>query len=517
MFEVGENFLRAANDGFRQSREPRDVDPVGTIRRAGNHGAHENDFVVPLAHGDAVIFHSRELVGDARQLVIVRGKKRARTAVAVPVNVFGNGPRDRKSVVSRSAAPDFVENDETFRGSVVENICGFVHFDHERRVPAGKFVGCADAAENSVYDADSCRFCGNPATELREQNDERDLADVGGFARHVRSRDDVDLRSRGGKLRAVRNERLRRSRAAQHLFDDGVATVNDLKLVGLVHFRLAVIPCLRDLRPAGEHVELGERVCGFRERCRSRERFFHEFGVEFGFALGDEFVRLQNFAFLLAKLGSGVALGVDERLPARPRGGNLADVCFRNFDVIAERARVAHAQIANVGFVLKAFFKRDEPRAAVRAKVAQLVEPRVEPAANRAVHVDGQLVFERFGKRLREVGMRIDSGVDGVERRRRNDFERVLDFGNVLKRFANGAEFPRRANAILQTRERAGNIFDVGELGQHARHHGGAFEKRFYAVLAIANDFRVARRSGEPAFEQSCAGSGVCAVDRREQ
>ena len=45
--------------------------------------------------------------------------------------MFGNGLRKGEAVKSRSAASDFVHEDEGLLGGVVEDIGGFAHFDHE--------------------------------------------------------------------------------------------------------------------------------------------------------------------------------------------------------------------------------------------------------------------------------------------------------------------------------------------------------------------------------------------------
>ena len=52
----------------------------------------------------------------------------------------------------------------------------------------------------------------------------------------------------------------------QHLLDDGMAAFGDFEHVAFVERRPAVIPFAREQRPAGEHIELGERVGGLGER-----------------------------------------------------------------------------------------------------------------------------------------------------------------------------------------------------------------------------------------------------------
>ena len=447
----------------------------------------------------------------------MRGEKRARSRAAVPVDVFGDGPGDGKPVVGGGPAADFVEDDEAFRRGVVENVGGLVHFDHEGRVPARELVGRADAAENPVGDADARRLRRHPAADLRQQRDERDLANVGGFARHVRPGDDVDLRSRSRKVRAVGHESLHHARAAQHLFDDGMPPFLDLKRVGVVHLRLAVIPFLRNLRPAREHVELRESSRRFRQRRRIRERLFDDFAVELRFAPLHELVRVKDFVFLAPQLRRRVALRADERLPPRPSRGNFGQIGLRDFDVVAERSRVAHAQTADVRLVLKAFFEIEKPRLAVRAQVAQRVETRVEPAANRAVHVDGKLVGERGTQQLQKLFVRVDARADRVQRRRRSERGGAPDFRDARERFPNRAEFPRLAQAVLQARQRARDVLDAGERLADARRDAPVGEKRLHAVLPFPHGGGRAQRRSEPALEQARSRGGARAVDRAQQ
>src|SRR5690625_7115188 len=97
------------------------------------------------------------------------GKKGAGAAFCVMVKLFDNGPCDAEAVVGARAASDFVENNQAAVGGVVENICGFVHFDHESRIAAGEFVAGADAGENPIDESDPASLCRNLAAELRHE------------------------------------------------------------------------------------------------------------------------------------------------------------------------------------------------------------------------------------------------------------------------------------------------------------------------------------------------------------
>ncbi len=106
---------------------------------------------------------------------------------------------------------------------VVEDVGGLLHLDHEGGAAAGEVVAGADAREDAVDDADFRRGGRNEAPHLRQDHDEGDLADVGGFAGHVGAGDDEQLVVRAVEERVVGDEP---ARLGQPL-DDGMAAVAD--------------------------------------------------------------------------------------------------------------------------------------------------------------------------------------------------------------------------------------------------------------------------------------------------
>ena len=51
--------------------------------------------------------------------------------------MFGDGLGKGESVKSRSAASDFVHENEGLVGGVMQDVGGFAHFDHEGRAVGG--------------------------------------------------------------------------------------------------------------------------------------------------------------------------------------------------------------------------------------------------------------------------------------------------------------------------------------------------------------------------------------------
>ena len=146
---------------------------------------HENDLALPFPHGHGGVAQPRKLFGKCRQLVVMGREQRA-AAVGL-VQVFDRGPGDGQAVIGRRATPDFVEDHKRPVIRLVQDRGGFHHLDHEGRPPARKVVGGADAGKHLAHQPDLGAFCGNEASHLGEDRDQRILPQPGGFARHVRT------------------------------------------------------------------------------------------------------------------------------------------------------------------------------------------------------------------------------------------------------------------------------------------------------------------------------------------
>ncbi len=121
----------------------------------------------------------------------MRGEQRAATIAFM--QMFNRGPRDRKSVESRGAASDLVENHKCPFAGLIEDGSGFYHLDHEGGSSAREVICCAHAREQPIHDADMCELCRYITSDLRQQRDQRVLAQEGRFAGHVWSGDEPNL------------------------------------------------------------------------------------------------------------------------------------------------------------------------------------------------------------------------------------------------------------------------------------------------------------------------------------
>ena len=138
----------------------------------------------------------------------------------------------------------------------MQNVRRFLHFDHERRLPAGDVVGRTDARVDANEDAELGAGGRHERTSLRHQTDERGLPEIGRLAAHVRARQDHQLARAAVERGVVRHES-----AVAMAFDDGVAAVGDRQLVAIVHVRLDVVRERGRFGQTGEHVERRQRAC----------------------------------------------------------------------------------------------------------------------------------------------------------------------------------------------------------------------------------------------------------------
>ena len=153
------------------------MDPVTLVRAARYDFAQKNDLFIPFAHGDVEIRYPFSFRGELGQLVVMGREERPRPDFVV--EEFGYAPSDGKSIESGRAAANLVEDHEAALARVVNDVRGLVHLDHEGRLAARKIVARSDSGKNTVHQADLRARGRNETPDLRHQDNQRHLADVG--------------------------------------------------------------------------------------------------------------------------------------------------------------------------------------------------------------------------------------------------------------------------------------------------------------------------------------------------
>ena len=198
---------------------------------------------------------------------------------------------------------------------------------------------------------------GTKRTGVRQQREQRDLPDVGAFARHVRPGDeqsaevgslsvDSDARPPNAASRIIRHEAFLRqrfcsstgcrpSRITQHAF------VADL--------RAAIIEQPRRFGERRQHVELRQRGGGLLDLAQLPQHFFAHAQEQFVFQLHAAFFRAEDFAFHLLQLRRDEPLAVGDGLLADVMRRHLVEVRLRDFDVIAEDGIEPHLERRDAG------------------------------------------------------------------------------------------------------------------------------------------------------------------------
>ena len=108
------------------------------------------------------------------------------------------------------------------RRRAVQDVRGLLHLHHERRLAARDVVRGADAGEDAVDDAQLGLARRHERAGLRQQAQQRHLAQVGGLAAHVRAGQD----RRAGAASPSSVDVVRHERAAGQALDDRMARVD---------------------------------------------------------------------------------------------------------------------------------------------------------------------------------------------------------------------------------------------------------------------------------------------------
>src|SRR5580700_7130146 len=110
----------------------------------------------------------------------MRGEECARTVLLV--QMFDGGPGDGEAVEGGRTAADLVQNYEAALRRLIEDRRRLYHLDHEGGATTRQIVGGAHAAEEAIDDADMRALRRHEASHLRQDGDQRVLAQECRFA-----------------------------------------------------------------------------------------------------------------------------------------------------------------------------------------------------------------------------------------------------------------------------------------------------------------------------------------------
>src|ERR1035438_4952481 len=103
------------------------------------------------------------------------------------MKIFGNRPGNGNTVKCTGSTTYFIKKDEAFRGSIVNNIGCFLHFDKESGLPCCNIIACSHSCEYSIHYTNVGRFSRNKRSYLGKEHDQTYLSKVDRFTSHVRT------------------------------------------------------------------------------------------------------------------------------------------------------------------------------------------------------------------------------------------------------------------------------------------------------------------------------------------
>src|SRR6266705_1065357 len=286
--------------------------------------------------------------------------------------MLNDGPGDGKAVERGRAAADFVEKDQARGSGVIEDGRDFTHLNEKRGTPASEIVAGADAREDAVGDGQFGLASGNEGAHLSHEDDERGLAEIGGFAAHVGAGNQKKLLAARLEAKIVGNEAL--AFLTQKLFDDGVASADDKEFAGGVEFGPRIAAIGGQLCKSTQDVELRYRR-GRAPKPRSlRGDPGTDVDEELALDFQDALVGGEDFAFVLLELRRGEPLGIDQRLFAFVVRGSEMQIRFRDFDVVAKNLIETNLERSDVGALALPVFHGGNDLLAVLAEIAKFLE-----------------------------------------------------------------------------------------------------------------------------------------------
>ena len=471
--------------------------------------------VAAFADEDVVVFDAFEGEGKVGEFVVVGGEEGFGFDGGFVVEVFGDGPGDADAVEGAGAAADFVEDDEAAGGGVVEDVGGFLHFDHEGAASAGEVVAGSDAGEDAVDESEVEGAGGDEGADLGHDDDDGDLADVGGFSGHVGSGDDHDLVAGAVEEGVVGDEAF----GVGEVFDDGVAAVNNLELVALVDGGADVAVGDGAVGEGGEDVELGEGGGGLLDGFGLGDDFFADVEEEFVFEVDGAFLGAEDFVFVVFEFGGDEALGVDEGLFADVGVGDVVEVGFADFDVVAEDFVVADFEGFDPGAFLFGGLVVGEPLASEGGGLAEFVEFGVVAFADDAAVFDGDggFVDEGAVDEVDEFGEFMDVGEGLGEEGGEGALEGIFDGGESGEGASGGPEVAGVSGAGVEAGDEAFEVADVAEGFAGGEEAGSVAGEFFDGVEACVDGVEAVEGAEDPVAEEASAHGGAGGVEDGEE
>ena len=139
--------------------------------------------IFPFLHGDVVVADAWQRLCEVGELVVVSGKE---GAAANPImQMLDDGPSQRNPIVGAGSSADLIQKNQAAGSCTIQDVSRFDHLYHEGALSGGQVIRGSYARENPVDQSDAGFGRRYEAPDLRQQDDQRDLAEVGALPCHV--------------------------------------------------------------------------------------------------------------------------------------------------------------------------------------------------------------------------------------------------------------------------------------------------------------------------------------------
>ena len=101
--------------------------------------------------------------------------------------MFDHCPGDGKPVKGTGSPADLIQHQKAVSGSITQDICYLGHLHHKGTLAAGQIIRSSHTGKDPVADADLRLLSRHKASQLSHKDDQRHLAHIGGFSRHIRA------------------------------------------------------------------------------------------------------------------------------------------------------------------------------------------------------------------------------------------------------------------------------------------------------------------------------------------
>ena len=447
--------------------------------------------------------------------MVVGGELGPAAALRIVVQKLRHRPRDRESVEGAGSPADLVENHQTFRRDVIEDVRRFDHLHHEGALPAGEVVGGPDPGEDAVHQPDLRRLRRNERAHLRHDDQKSGLPDVGGFAGHVRTGDDHHPVAVAVEQAVVWDEIFRAEQRVEHR----MASAADDQPVVLEDARPAVVmkPCTFSQR--GERINLCEHVGGVLNLRGKSEHIFAQLLKELVFQGARLLLRAEDLALQLLELRRDEPFGVDQCLLADVILRHGGEIGLAHLDVVAEDRIELHLERFDAGALLFALLNLRKPALAVGGGGAQFVELRGVSRTDHPAVGEQRRGFVGDGgvDPGGEFREEFEPGIELFEQWSGEDAEQGFDSRQYAERSREGLEIARPGAADVETPHNSLQVADdadgFAQFGKRQRIEGELLDR----VEPRDDGVVVAERPEHPAAQPPPAHWGDGVVEHAEQ